>query len=189
MVPKSVAVALSILLTMVDRSLALSCIPCSEVDCGPTPTCSYEVTKSICGCCNVCAKGPGEECGGPWGLSGTCSLGLECQLDPNMPGSDFNKDGICVENVQRDPCALPPETFCTKAVVCGSDGITYSNGCTFIEAKCRNPELKQAYCANGLDCMALAGNPVAQIYLLLGGSQMAQRCFPLWQSTLKMLEA
>merc|ERR1712106_375998 len=150
MVTKTVVVVALGLLAIVNRSSSLSCLPCNMVDCGPSPSCQYEVIKSVCGCCDACSKGPGERCGGPWGIAGSCSEGLDCQLDANIPGPDFNKDGVCVDNVQRDPCALPPDSFCTQAIVCGSDGNTYNNGCAFIEAKCRNPTLKKTSCARGI---------------------------------------
>jgi len=102
MVNKKVIVALA-LLAIVNRTWGLSCLPCREVDCGPAPICRYGNTRSICGCCDECAKGPGEQCGGPWGAYGTCSQGLECQLNHNIPGSDFNKDGICVAKVYSGP--------------------------------------------------------------------------------------
>ncbi|CAL4171546.1 unnamed protein product, partial [Meganyctiphanes norvegica] len=100
MVTKIVIVALG-LLFCVNGTFGLSCRPCHKVDCGPPPSCSYDVIKSICGCCYTCAKGPGDKCGGPWGASGECTQGLTCQLDHTHPGNDFNKDGICVGNVPQ----------------------------------------------------------------------------------------
>ena len=47
----------------------------------------------MCGCCDVCAKVEGEECGGPWDLNGKCDKGLKCvHKEP-----EFNAKGICKE--------------------------------------------------------------------------------------------
>ena len=37
-------------------------------------TCQHGVVKDICECCDVCGKGPGDECGPP----GKCGEGLVC---------------------------------------------------------------------------------------------------------------
>merc|ERR1712179_134844 len=97
--------ALGLLLAVINRTLSLSCLPCHEVDCGAPPICSYGTTGSVCGCCDVCAKGPGEICGGPWDTSGTCVEGLECQLKYN----DFNAEGTCVYSADND--IIFPETY------------------------------------------------------------------------------
>ena len=48
------------------------------------------IDRDLCGCCDVCAKQKGEECGGPWG-GNKCDDGLNCRLfDPN----DYNKIAI-----------------------------------------------------------------------------------------------
>lgn len=36
----------------------------------------------MCGCCDVCAKQLGEDCGGLYGMIGTCDKGLDCDLPP-----------------------------------------------------------------------------------------------------------
>ena len=44
------------------------------------PACcpSGKLTLDECGCCPKCAKGIDEECGGPFGITGSCSIGLNC---------------------------------------------------------------------------------------------------------------
>ena len=34
--------------------------------------------KDACGCCDVCGKVFGEECGGLWNMNGKCGRGLKC---------------------------------------------------------------------------------------------------------------
>merc|ERR1719187_623166 len=64
--------------------------PCQE--CSPVPDyCSTgQTVLDPCGCCEECAKGEGDECGGLFGLYGTCADDLECvenSEDPeNVPG-------------------------------------------------------------------------------------------------------
>ena len=43
------------------------------------------VGKGVCGCCDVCNKVLGEECGGTFNTAGRCDEGLYCYIrgDPN----------------------------------------------------------------------------------------------------------
>ena len=61
---------------------ALSCycqkhLNCPEVE-TLKKTCKGGLTLDVCGCCEECAKVKGENCGGPWGIDGTCDEGLAC---------------------------------------------------------------------------------------------------------------
>jgi len=58
---------------------SLSCAPCGAEPC-QNPVCceSGLYTTDACGCCLTCAKGEGQSCGGPFGVSGTCGQGLRC---------------------------------------------------------------------------------------------------------------
>ena len=58
--------------------ISLKCIPCSQARCSTPVNCKGGLVKSICGCCNVCAKVEGERCGGPWQTQGQCDSGLKC---------------------------------------------------------------------------------------------------------------
>ncbi|XP_076038367.1 single insulin-like growth factor-binding domain protein-2 isoform X2 [Oratosquilla oratoria] len=68
------------ILAFVQRSQGLDCIPCSDTVCDPPKpvNCKWGTQKDVCGCCLVCAKGPGEECGGPWFVRGRCAMGFRC---------------------------------------------------------------------------------------------------------------
>lgn len=59
-----------------------SCPNCLEVHCHPEEDCAHGATKDECGCCDVCAKGLGEECGGYRNHGGTCAENLICK--PNL---------------------------------------------------------------------------------------------------------
>ncbi|XP_019643786.1 PREDICTED: cysteine-rich motor neuron 1 protein-like [Branchiostoma belcheri] len=93
-------VILVVLLGMVKGLAALSCLQCGTFTCPPLPSCQGDVTKDACGCCDVCAKIPGESCGGQWNISGTCSSGLTCVVDPNEP----------LGNQATGTCACPPDS-------------------------------------------------------------------------------
>lgn len=55
---------------------------CSRVMCNHYKTlkkfCRYGTIYDHCGCCQVCAMGPGEMCGGPGGVYGKCGQGYYC---------------------------------------------------------------------------------------------------------------
>merc|ERR1719433_128574 len=89
---------------------SLSCLPCQKEECIAPPACctSGFYTLGICGCCEVCAKAQGEECGGPWGDAGSCAAGLRCFREC---GEDeeycrvlglYNSVGVCVEERQAE---------------------------------------------------------------------------------------
>merc|ERR1719334_347591 len=80
--------------------------PCQE--CSPVPDyCSTgQTVLDPCGCCEECAKGEGDECGGLFGLYGTCADDLECvdnSEDPeNVPGvCERTLDGCCDRKVRK----------------------------------------------------------------------------------------
>merc|ERR1711942_637126 len=67
--------------------------------CPPPPDyCSAgQTVLDVCGCCQGCAKGENEECGGLWGTDGTCADYLQCvREDPEDP---FNERGTCQRTV------------------------------------------------------------------------------------------
>ena len=55
----------------------MDCYRCEKLD--PALNCTTgELVRGACGC-QECAKDEGEECGGPWGISGSCASHL-CQI-------------------------------------------------------------------------------------------------------------
>jgi len=68
------------ILFQLTRGSALSfprCKPCPEEGCTPPEGCFYGVVKDRCQR-EMCAKGPGERCGGRWELLGACGEGMFC---------------------------------------------------------------------------------------------------------------
>ncbi|GAB6024842.1 hypothetical protein CHUAL_009960 [Chamberlinius hualienensis] len=81
---------------------ALSCprrpdgtLYCTDVD---PKTCRYGTVSDICSFCQVCAKGPGEECGGIWNIGGRCGKGYFCHGNPQ----NWQRPGQCKD--------FPPKT-------------------------------------------------------------------------------
>ena len=78
---------------------SLSCLPCDMQRCTPKYKlkCKGGLVNDVCGCCKTCAKIIGEECGGVFGIYGTCDDGLECiTYDPETGLSSLDQKGICV---------------------------------------------------------------------------------------------
>ncbi|KAF2345086.1 Growth factor receptor cysteine-rich domain [Trinorchestia longiramus] len=67
----------------------LSCRQCSEVNCPPLAACQWGIGKDACGCCDLCLQGPGQSCGGPWGIEGTCGTGLTCHTKEASNSGEF----------------------------------------------------------------------------------------------------
>ncbi|XP_071549675.1 serine protease HTRA3-like isoform X2 [Panulirus ornatus] len=99
------------------RPDALQCGPCDPSRCLAIGECHRGITWDVCRCCEVCAKGLNEECGGPWSAYGKCGYGLSCMKDarecpylfhprgsPADTGSNicdeylFNAIGRCVQS-------------------------------------------------------------------------------------------
>lgn len=93
---------------------ALECGPCKPDLCTPLPLegCQMGPVPDSCGCCSVCAAEEGEACGRRHAVGRRCGSGLECI---KINKQKKNKLGVCV-------CKQNYE-------VCGTDGVTYRNGC------------------------------------------------------------
>ncbi|GFU41718.1 IGFBP N-terminal domain-containing protein [Nephila pilipes] len=90
---------LVVIIAVIAGCLALDCPDCDIEMCRDPGTCRLGKTTDICGCCPVCFKGIGEECGGPWDAYGKCANHLSCIRIPgrerNDPVGDFNAVGRC----------------------------------------------------------------------------------------------
>ncbi|KDR17790.1 neuroparsin-A-like [Zootermopsis nevadensis] len=57
---------------------SLICKPCMGNDCNLEPeSCEHGIERDYCGW-KVCAKGPGDYCGGPSDVRGKCGEGMHC---------------------------------------------------------------------------------------------------------------
>ncbi|XP_063585010.1 insulin-like growth factor-binding protein 7 [Penaeus indicus] len=66
---------------------SIICSPCDESRCPPSPDdCKFGVVKDACNCCDVCGKGPYEDCD----PENACGPGYYCQLHPISYGN-----GVC----------------------------------------------------------------------------------------------
>ncbi|XP_028816325.1 insulin-like growth factor-binding protein 7 isoform X2 [Denticeps clupeoides] len=96
-----------------------SCGACEPGSCAPLPDggCPLGAVRDACGCCDVCAAGEGEPCGGRGSEAGRCAAGLECVKEKR------SRHGVC-------GCKGDQE-------VCGTDGVTYGRGCDLQLASAR----------------------------------------------------
>ncbi|KAJ8382293.1 hypothetical protein SKAU_G00030710 [Synaphobranchus kaupii] len=105
-----------------------SCGTCNVSACDPLPTdgCEFGKVQDSCGCCWLCGAGLGEPCGGRGSSAKRCAAGMECvKSDKAKKG----KVGVCV-------CKSDYE-------VCGTDGVTYKNGCDLKAASLRAVDQKK----------------------------------------------
>ncbi|XP_016421162.1 insulin-like growth factor-binding protein 7 [Sinocyclocheilus rhinocerous] len=112
--------------------LPRSCGTCDPSKCAPLPAegCSSGTLLDACGCCELCASGDGEPCGGRGASAKRCASGLECVKSDKDKKS---KSGVCV-------CK-------SNYPVCGTDGVNYNSGCELKAAsvkavKDKKPEIK-----------------------------------------------
>lgn len=93
---KTLLLSLVIVVLFSRSADGLSCLVCSMQTCPSLPgPCNSGVGKDPCGCCDVCSKGPGEECGGPFDILGLCGTNLNCDKS-RSPEVEFNARGVCV---------------------------------------------------------------------------------------------
>uniref|UniRef100_A0A4Q8K634 U118-Liphistoxin-Lth1a_1 n=1 Tax=Liphistius thaleban TaxID=1905330 RepID=A0A4Q8K634_9ARAC len=63
--------------------------PCNKYPCPNTRDCEFGIVRDVCECCDTCAKGPGDQCGGLFNHAGTCREDLQCSPHPKynqLPG-------------------------------------------------------------------------------------------------------
>ncbi|XP_011692827.1 PREDICTED: cysteine-rich motor neuron 1 protein [Wasmannia auropunctata] len=77
---------------------ALSCV-CSPLECDvlTDEDCPGGLTWDPCRCCKVCARVEGEPCGGLFGFSGTCAVGLQCVIMNLLTRSREMDEGVCTK--------------------------------------------------------------------------------------------
>ncbi|XP_067133223.1 single insulin-like growth factor-binding domain protein-2 [Centruroides vittatus] len=91
----------SILLIFIVIASTNACDFCYNIECQPPPEdCSFGTVLDGCGCCQVCAKGEGESCGGAWDVEGICAEGLICMGRSRVIRGDGDLPGICRKKEQ-----------------------------------------------------------------------------------------
>ncbi|KAJ8371659.1 hypothetical protein AAFF_G00303350 [Aldrovandia affinis] len=140
-----------------ERRVARSCGTCEPGLCDAIPAdgCAFGTMLDACGCCEVCAAGLGEACGGRGAAARRCAPGMECARQEEGEKSG-GRMGVCV-------CKSDYE-------VCGSDGVTYATGCDLRAASLKavgadKPEIKvqnKGKCVQGKDVWNVTGS---QVYL------------------------
>merc|ERR1712198_663287 len=122
-----------VLLGLAARGLSTSpqkCFGCptdifGNIDCGAGPFgCTYGIVPDFCGCCDECARGPGEYCGGEFGICGNL-------------GSDelyYDNNGECKWEWERNAVRWSPST---KSCIRGNNNLVLNNIFTLDECKSR----------------------------------------------------
>ncbi|KAG7201986.1 hypothetical protein KM043_004678 [Ampulex compressa] len=77
---------------------ALSCV-CSPLECDvlSDEDCPGGLTWDPCRCCKVCARVEGEPCGGLFGFSGSCAVGLQCVIKNLLHHTREVDEGVCAK--------------------------------------------------------------------------------------------
>ncbi|XP_015599676.1 cysteine-rich motor neuron 1 protein [Cephus cinctus] len=77
---------------------ALSCV-CSPLECDllTDEDCPGGLTWDPCKCCKVCARVEGEPCGGLFGFSGSCAVGLQCVIRNLLDHAREVDEGTCTK--------------------------------------------------------------------------------------------
>ncbi|XP_076668014.1 crimpy isoform X2 [Andrena cerasifolii] len=115
---------------------ALSCV-CSPLECDilTDEDCPGGLTWDPCRCCKVCARVEGEPCGGPFGFSGSCAVGLQCVIKNLLPNTREVDEGICTKipgrwrrHCPQGPIMSKPGCNLVSEGVTGEDGNSVSTG-------------------------------------------------------------
>ncbi|XP_057304209.1 uncharacterized protein LOC130641425 [Hydractinia symbiolongicarpus] len=107
----------AILSWIASNTTALSCNPCLKLlsngtleniaKCRPAGECKGGLSKSVCGCCDVCAKVENEKCGGIFMIKGRCDKNLECKPVKETEKKNPFFNGICVPMLKPTLAATP----------------------------------------------------------------------------------
>ncbi|KAL0114364.1 hypothetical protein PUN28_011552 [Cardiocondyla obscurior] len=117
---------------------ALSCV-CSPLECDvlTDEDCPGGLTWDPCRCCKVCARVEGEPCGGLFGFSGTCAVGLQCVIMNLLTRSREMDEGVCtkIPGRWRRHCPHGPMMSGSGCNLVG-EGVAAENGNAAAAGKC-----------------------------------------------------
>ncbi|XP_024885266.1 cysteine-rich motor neuron 1 protein [Temnothorax curvispinosus] len=117
---------------------ALSCV-CSPLECDvlTDEDCPGGLTWDPCRCCKVCARVEGEPCGGLFGFSGTCAVGLQCVIMNLLTRTREMDEGVCtkIPGRWRRHCPHGPMMSGAGCNLVG-EGIAAENGNVAAAGKC-----------------------------------------------------
>jgi len=71
---------LLICVQLIDSSRAYDMCTCNQLMCNVPVGCKHGLVPDQCGCCEVCARGVHEMCGGAPDGTGVCAAGLQCVI-------------------------------------------------------------------------------------------------------------
>lgn len=76
-----------------------TCPDCKDMRCpGRVKKCSFGILRDSCNCCNICARGEGEVCGGKFYIHGKCAHNGHCDL---RTATMNNPVGVCVNMASK----------------------------------------------------------------------------------------
>ncbi|KAG8434280.1 hypothetical protein GDO86_012599 [Hymenochirus boettgeri] len=148
-------ILLTFLFFMIQSSRANICSPCNETTCPPILFgCGSYRAIDPCGCCEHCARGNMEPCGGKNWEIGYCNRDLQCMAITGKGLVQIPMIGICKAPPEGEDEL--PEKFCfhggcdiiEEKCVCESKLCDYTRKFQFSDiTECNKARVKQ-YCAN-----------------------------------------
>ena len=116
------ALPIALIHILIANPASAACGACDTSYCEPfnASACAYGVVKDECNCCDTCAKGPGEACGGAFGGDGYCAEGYECivHIRFGLPCSYYLQEvGICTPSELHAIAIARFIAACNAAVV------------------------------------------------------------------------
>merc|ERR1712198_557696 len=141
---------LLVVLGLAARGLSTSPLQCfgCPIDCGAPPFgCTYGIVPDFCGCCDECARGPGEICGGESGVCGHNDRGRlhcfngECKWEwtPKINSCIIGNNNLVLDDVfSLDDC----KSRCQDQIGFTRRSVEYNswgNRCSLSEATSQSP--------------------------------------------------
>jgi hypothetical protein len=105
-------------------------------------------------CCPTCPSLPGQPCGGPWGIYGSCAPGSHCDTSESSDGDVvlIDPEGVCVRN-GRGNRGNRGHRRCRD----DSDCRTYENYCTGCDCEALRVNERDPVCDGpGVNCLVSA---------------------------------